>query len=87
MINYQLFLNYEVAVRIKPIRRRRKIEILEFLERLTNEPFLSGDFQKKKDFLDLEVKVFGNYSLYYYADHAVKEIKVVDFQKSKPTQN
>jgi len=43
---------------------------------------MKGDLQKEKEGRILEVKVFGKYSIYYWSDHAVKEVKVVEILKS-----
>jgi len=79
MSGYRVFLDFEVHDLIRPIRGPRKREIVNFLRALEENPFLHGDLQTRRDGRDIEVKVFGKYSLLYWADHAVKEIKVVEF--------
>lgn len=81
-LEYQVFLNYEVGKHLKPIRGIRKKEMISFLEALRSDPFIKGDFQKEVDGRVLQIKVFGRHSLYYFSDHAVKEVKVVEFLKS-----
>ena len=82
MLDYCLFINIEILDSIKSIRGSRRVEINEFLLRLRSDPSMKGDFQKDKEGRTLEVKVFGKYSIYFWADHAVKEVKVVELLKS-----
>jgi len=43
------------------------------------------EYPKKLGARDIEVKVAGSYSLYFFADHAAKEVKIVDCLRSDPT--
>ncbi|MGE9296901.1 MAG: hypothetical protein ACQKBV_11495 [Puniceicoccales bacterium] len=83
MSDYQLYLNFEVAKLIKPIRGQVKRDILHYLDFLKAHPFSHGDFRRRKEARDVEVKVIGNYSIYFFTDHAVKEVKVIDVQKAE----
>lgn len=78
MSDYDLYVSIETVDGLRQIRGKRKKEIVNFLSSLKSNPFLQGDFKKNTAIQTLEVKVFGKYSVYYWSDHAVKEVKVVE---------
>lgn len=82
MDDYNLYLSLDVLDLIKGIKGKRKSEVIQFLHQVRVGPFLKGEFQKLKDGRTLEIKVLGKYSIYYWADHPVKEIKIVEIVKS-----
>lgn len=82
MVKYRLFVSIDIVDAIKTIRGAKRTEINDFLIKLRSDPFAKGDFQKNKEGRILEVKVFGKFSIYYWSDHAVKEVKVVELLKS-----
>lgn len=81
-LRYEIYLHNTVSEQVRSIRGIPKRTILDFLDCLQSDPFLLGDFTKHLSPRDLEVKVIGQYSLYYYADHAAKEIKVIELLRS-----
>lgn len=81
-IRYQIYLHKKVADSLRSIRGNQKRAVEDFLDGLYKDPFIHGDFVKHLATRDLEVKVIGRYSIYYYADHAAKEIKVVELLRS-----
>jgi len=82
MVAYRLFISIDIVDAIKSVRGPRRAAIQDFLIKLRSDPFMKGDLQKEKEGRILEVKVFGKYSIYYWSDHAVKEVKVVEILKS-----
>jgi hypothetical protein len=77
---YDLYIRHEVYLRIGAVRSRARAQILSFLESLTTDPFQKGDYEDRTpEGRDVQVKVIGGYALFYWADHAVRELKVVDF--------
>ena len=82
MSDYRVFVSLEIAEAVRLIRGVRRHQIFEFLTSLQSDPFQVGDFQKQQSVRTVEVKVFGQYSIYYWPDHAVKEVKVVDLVRS-----
>ena len=82
MDDYKVFLDFEIFRLIKPIRGIRKQQIIEFLKSLERDPFKEGELNTYRDGRKIEVKLFGKYSLLYWVDHAVKEVKIVDFYAS-----
>jgi hypothetical protein len=60
--------------------------ILSFLEKLANRPELSGDYQEQDDVgRSVQIKIIADYALTYFADHAVKEVKVTKIEKADKT--
>ncbi len=78
---YAVFVSREamqLLVQTSGIRRR---SLLNFLERLADNPFQAGEFQVQ-DIHDrsCEVKHVGRWLVTYHADHAVREVQVLDLQ-------
>ncbi len=82
MTKYHVFVHLLVSKNIQDVRGKGKREILDFLDHFQNDPFQTGDFTIQIADREVEVKVFGKYSIYYWADHAVKEIKVIEILQS-----
>ena len=60
---------------------RQKQLVLAFLRRLSNDPYVEGDFKDIDEIgRPLEVKLVGPYAITYWADHAGKEIKVINVE-------
>ena len=82
MNKYTVFLDFELYHQIRSIRGTKKREILNYLNSLAENPFAKGELNTVMEGVRIEVKVIGKYSLLYYADHAVKEVKILDFYQS-----
>ena len=76
---YELYVRHEVHLRIAKLRSRARTEIMRFLESLSSDPFQKGDYQDRTpEGRDVQVKVIGFHALLYWADHPVREVRVVD---------
>lgn len=54
---------------------------MKFLRRLADDPYTVGDFKDSDEIgRPLEVKLVGPHAITYWADHAVKEIKVINVE-------
>jgi hypothetical protein len=60
---------------------RTRHVIIRFLEQLAGDPFQRGNFQEK-DVHDRwnEVQLVGTFLVSFYADHAAREVQVVDLE-------
>lgn len=80
---YEVFLRTEAisTLRALPLRQRKLVG--SFIDQLADDPFAEGDFQNK-DAIGriLCIKVVGSAAITYWADHAVKEIKVLDIREA-----
>ena len=78
---YALFVSKEamqLLVQTAGIRRR---SFLSFLDRLADDPFQAGEFQIQDiHSRPCEVKHVGRWLVTYHADHAVREVQVLDLQ-------
>jgi hypothetical protein len=75
--SYKVLVSIEILQLSRPSRRDRD-QILFFLESLGQDPFKVGDYQEGDEVgRPVQIKIIGKYALTYWADHAVKEIKVV----------
>lgn len=79
---YQIYLHRYAAEDVQTLRGSQKRAMLDFLNQLQENPFIRGDFKKCLGVRDLEVKVIGRHAVYFYADHAAKEVKVVELLRS-----
>lgn len=79
---YKVLVTIEILQLNRPDRAERDL-ILSFLENLANNPGLAGDFTGRDDSGRLvQIKIIGDYALTYWADHAVKEVKVTKIEKA-----
>lgn len=85
MSSYSVYIEARVAEslpRLKSIERER---LLRFLHKLRADPFVAGDYIEHDDIGRLlQVFVIGRHAVVFWADHAVKEVKVLDL---KPAGN
>lgn len=81
-MRYQPFVHGAVVALLIRVRGNKRRELLDFITALGTNPLLRGDFQKPIFGRELQVKVMGKHSLYYWSDHAVKEVKIVELLES-----
>ncbi len=82
---YRVLVCIEVLQLQKPSRRDRDL-MLRFLERLGNDPFAKGDYEEKDEVgRPVQIRVIGKYALTYWADHAVKEVKITKIELADRT--
>ena len=57
--------------------------MLAFLESLSGNPSQTGDYEEKDDVgRPVQIKILGDYALTFWADHAVREVKVTKVEKA-----
>ena len=56
--------------------------MFRYFSDLGRNPYIPGDFQIMIADREVQVKVFGKYSVYYWVDHAVCEVKIIEYLKS-----
>jgi hypothetical protein len=78
MSRYRVFLAKEIVAQLKNCKRHEQNVITRFFDEIGEDPFRAGDFVEQDDVgRDIRVTVIGRYALYFWSDHAVKEVKVV----------
>ena len=79
---YAVYL-HESVLQMTPRSRARRDRIMKFIRELANDPFRRGDFQDKDDVgNEIQVKIIGDHAVSYWADHAVREVKVINVQSA-----
>lgn len=79
VLSYELYIRREVFQALENIVGPTRDKALRFMESLPENPFKEGDFTVRDDTGRLvQVKLIGEHALYYWADHAAKEIRLVE---------
>ena len=77
---YKVLVSIEILQLPRPARSDRE-RILAFLENLAKNPRQLGDFEDSDEVgRPVQTKIIGGIALTYWADHAVKEVKVVKIE-------
>lgn len=72
------------ALQLKRPGRAQRDQIFSFLEGLADDPGQAGDFTERDAAGNsVHIKIIGDYALTYWADHAVKEVKVTKIEKAE----
>lgn len=80
---YEVFLRTEAieALGALPLTARRRISM--FIDSLASAPTSVGDYSlKDKSGRIIEIKVIGTHAITFWADHAVREIKITDIRSA-----
>jgi mRNA-degrading endonuclease RelE of RelBE toxin-antitoxin system len=85
MISYTVYVEASVAEFLPRLKYAERERLLRFLQKLRADPFLAGDYIEHDDIgRPLQVFVIGRHAVVFWADHAVKEVKILDL---KPAGN
>jgi mRNA-degrading endonuclease RelE of RelBE toxin-antitoxin system len=81
MALYRVFLAKEIVAQLRDCKRNQQQMITRFMEEIGDDPYREGDFAEQDDVgRDIQVKVIGRYALYFWSDHAAKEVKLIDMK-------
>jgi hypothetical protein len=81
MARYRVFLAKEIVAQLRDCKRNQQRVITRFLDEIADDPFRAGDFVEHDDVgRDIQVTLIGRYAPYFWSDHAVKEVKVIDMK-------
>jgi hypothetical protein len=79
---YRVLITHEALSLPRPSPGDRQ-RIFPFLESLSNNPFQKGDYEERDEVgRAVQIKVIGRYALTFWADHAVREVKVTRVEKA-----
>lgn len=79
-VHYKVFIEQSVLDAMQSTRGKNRKSLKAFLQSLAIHPFEEGDYSElDPEGRTVHIKVIGNHSVGFYADHAVKEIKVFEF--------
>jgi len=78
-MEYEVYLRREVLEFLRQRRRDERDQLLTLHWGLGRDPCRRGDFtERDRSGRNIEVLVFRRFAILYWADHAVKEMKVTD---------
>ena len=81
-VEYVLFMRSEAVEFYRSLRRTEKDSLASFFDLLENYPTLKGETTERDDLGRIvEVKFTGKFKVVYWADHPVKEIKVLKLDR------
>ncbi len=79
---YVLFLRFEAAALYRSLRRPERDQLERFFDFLESYPHLKGETTERDDVgRVVEVKFISKFKVVYWADHAVKEIKLLRIER------
>jgi hypothetical protein len=78
-LTYDVFIRHEVYQLLQTASDRDQERFDDFVESLANDPFREGDATTADEHgRVIQVKMLGRFALLYWADHAAKEVRVID---------
>lgn len=81
MSSYSVFVESHIAESLPQMKLKERNQILGLLKKLRSNPFLEGDYVERDNIgRPVQVVVVGNHALWFWTDHAVKEVKVIDLK-------
>ena len=79
---FVLFLRLDAASLYRALRRPEKDQLERFFDLLASYPHLKGETTERDEIgRTVEVKFVANFKVIYWADHAVKEVKVLRLER------
>ncbi len=79
IISYEVYVRHEVYQILRDARRFDRQRILNFIESLADNPFDAGDYvERDSTGRECQVKILGPLAVFYWSDHAEREVRVVD---------
>jgi mRNA-degrading endonuclease RelE of RelBE toxin-antitoxin system len=81
MITYRVFIAAEVITLLRSCPRREQQIFTRLFEELAKDPYRVGDYAERDEVgRPVQVLIVGGRAVYFWADHPVKEVKVVDLR-------
>lgn len=78
-LSYEIFVRHEVYQILQGASARDRERICDFIASLADDPFREGDTTTLDEHgRAIQVKMLGRLALLYWADHAAREVRVVD---------
>jgi len=80
---YRVFIAADVVAMLRTIRSGEKHLIARLFEQLADNPFRTGDFVERDEVgRPIQVVLIGRFAVYYWANHADREVKILDLRKA-----
>jgi hypothetical protein len=78
MGDYAVYLHERVLARA-PRSGAAREKLMKFIHHVAADPHRKGDYRTRDEVgHELEVAIVGSYAVTYWADHAVKEVKIIN---------
>jgi mRNA-degrading endonuclease RelE of RelBE toxin-antitoxin system len=78
---YRVFIGVEIVRELKAYPRKQQVLITQFLDFLGDNPHHQGDYIEHDNVSrPIQVAILGRFAVFYWADHAVEEVKIVDLK-------
>lgn len=78
-ISYEVYVRYEIYHTLRSLPASERESVLRFIELLEQDPFRKGNSSARDSSgRELEVRILGKLAVYYWSDHAEKEVRIVD---------
>ena len=82
MDEYRVLVSRDILRLPRPTTRYRS-KILDFIDSLAVDPHQAGDYEEPdNDGRPVQIKIIGSFALTFWADHAVKEVKVTRIERA-----
>ena len=82
MEDYRVLVSKDLLRDPRP-RSRDRSKILDFVDSLASDPHRTGDYEEPdNDGRPVQIKIIGGYALTFWADHAVKEVKITRIERA-----
>ena len=83
MTPYRVFIAAEVVTTLRTCGKREQQIITRLFDQLAQEPFLPGDYAEQDEIgRPIQVVITGSSAVCFWADHAVKEVKIIDLKSA-----
>lgn len=83
MISYSVFVESGVAESLLRLKAQDWERLLRLFQQLRANPFVDGDYVERDDIGRLiQVLLIGRHAVVFWADHAVKEVKILDLKSA-----
>jgi hypothetical protein len=83
MTTYRVFIAAEVIAALRTCPRREQQFITRVFEELAKDPYRAGDYSERDAIgRPVQVVITGSRAICFWADHAVKEVKIVDLKQA-----
>jgi hypothetical protein len=81
MITCRVFIAAEVITTLRACPSREQQIITRLFEELAKDPYRAGDYSERDAIgRPVQVLITGSRAICFWADHAVKEVKIVDLR-------
>jgi hypothetical protein len=78
-MDYEVYLRTEAFEFLRHRHTDTRNRLLRLFHELSRDPYRRADFNERDQTgRDIQVLIFQHYAISYWADHAVKELKVID---------